>query len=118
VRKDVDAIREHSRLTEVEAEVDPPFPFAGYRNVPLLLGMLRLVPDDASIAFAPRGGAPARRDYVRTGWVRWAAFVVAARPIVAGPAAPWAVVVGRSPREAGIASRRAWRFGDDWLVER
>ena len=31
LRKDVDAIREHSRLSAVQAEVVPPFPFAGYQ---------------------------------------------------------------------------------------
>jgi hypothetical protein len=118
VRHDVDAIREHARLSAVEADVEPPFAFPGYRNVPLLLGMRRLVPDDARIAFVPRGGAAARRDYVRTGWVRWAAFVLAPRLVVAGSTAPWIVSVGRPPGDAGIVARRTWRFGDDWLVER
>jgi hypothetical protein len=115
VRKDVDAIREHSRLSAVEAEVVPPFRFAGYRNVPLLLGMRRLVPEDAKIAFVPREPADI---YLQTGWVRWAAFVIAPRAVVEGRDAPWLVVVHRTPRAAKIHGRRAWRFGDDWLVER
>jgi len=118
VREDADAIREHSRLTAVEAEVVPPFAFAGYRNVPLLRGIRRLVPEDSSIAFVPRGGKAGRRIYVQTGWVRWAAFAIAPRLVAAGPTAPWLVVVGRSPREAGLRGRRTWRFGRDWLVQR
>jgi len=115
VRKDVDAIREHSRLSTVEAEVVPPFRFAGYRNVPLLLGIRRLVPEDAKIAFVPREPPDI---YLQTGWVRWVAFVVAPRLVVEGRDAPWLVVVHRTPRAAKIHGRRAWRFGDDWLVER
>jgi hypothetical protein len=115
VRKDVDAIREHSRLSTVEAEVVPPFSFAGYRNVPLLLGMSRLVPEDGKIAFVPREPADV---YLQTGWVRWVAFVVAPRVVAEGRDAPWLVVVHRTPRGAKVHGRRAWRFGDDWLVER
>ena len=115
VRKDVDAIREHSRLSAVQAEVVPPFPFAGYRNVPLLLGVRRLVPEDANIAFVPRESPDI---YLQTGWVRWAAFVLAPRLVVEGRDAPWLVVVHRTPRAAKVHGRRAWRFGDDWLVER
>ena len=70
IRHDIDAIREHSRLSAIEAEVVPPFPFAGYRNVPLLLGIQRHVPPDADIAFASREPAQV---YLQTGWVRWAA---------------------------------------------
>ena len=116
VRKDVDAIREHRRIGRVEAEVVPPFPFAGFRNVPLLLGIRQRVPEDASIAFVPPGGAAARRIYVQTGWVRWAAFSIAPRLVVSGARAPWVVLVGRTPGEAGVHARRAWRYGDDWLL--
>jgi hypothetical protein len=114
-RKDVDAIREHSRLSAVEAEVVPPFPFAGYSNVPLLLGVRRLVPPEGRIAFFPREPAGI---YLQTGWVRWAAFVLAPRVVVDGRDAPWLVVVHRTPRAANVRGRRAWRFGNDWLVER
>jgi hypothetical protein len=118
VRKDSHAIRDQRRLTAVQAEVVPPYRFPGYANVPLLLGIRRLVPPDGRLAFAVRGGGAARRIYVQTGWVRWLAFVVAPRRVVAGPGSPWVVVVGRSPGEAGIRGRRAWRFGRDWLVQR
>ena len=115
VRKDVDAIREHSRLGAVQAEVVPPFSFAGYRNVPLLLGVRRLVPEDSNIAFVPREPPDI---YLQTGWVRWAGFVLAPRLVVEGRDAPWLVVVHRTPRAAKVHGRRTWRFGDDWLVER
>jgi hypothetical protein len=118
VRKEVDAIREQSNLTAVEANVVPPFGFGASRNVPLLLGIRRIVPDDASISFLPRGGDQARRIFVQTGWIRWVAFVIAPRFVDAGPDAHWVVLVDRSPRAAGIRPRRAWRFGRDWLAER
>jgi hypothetical protein len=118
VRKDVDAIREHSRLTAIEADVVPPFGFGASRNVPLLLGIRRLVPEDARVSFLPSGGAEARRNFVRTGWIRWVAFVIAPRLVDAGAGARWVVLVDRSPRAAEIRPRRAWRFGRDWLLER
>ena len=118
VRDDVDAIREHSRLSAVEANVVAPFGFGASRNVPLLLGIRRIVPADASVSFLPRGGDAARRIIVQTGGIRWVGFVIAPRLVDAGADARWAVLVGRSPREAGIRPRRAWRFGRDWLVER
>ena len=118
VRDDVDAIREHSKLTAVEANVEPPFGFGASRNVPLLLGIRRIVPDDASVSFLPRGGDAARRIFVQTGWTRWVGFVIAPRLVDEGAHARWAVLVDRSPREAGVRPRRSWRFGRDWLVER
>jgi hypothetical protein len=118
VRKDVDAIREHSRLSAVEADVVPPFDFGASRNVPLLLGIRRIVPDNARISFVPRGGAEARRIFVQTGWIRWVGFVIAPRLVDAGARARWVVLVDGSPRSVGIHARRAWRFGRDWLVER
>ena len=118
VRDDVDAIREHSRLTATEANVVPPFGFGASRNVPLLLGIRRIVPEDSSVSFLPRGGDAARRTFVQTGWIRWVGFVIAPRLVDAGAHARWAVLVGRSPCEAGVRARRAWQFGRDWLVER
>jgi hypothetical protein len=118
VRHDVDAIRKHSRLSAVEAEVVPPFGFGASRNVPLLLGIRRIVPEDSSVSFVPRGGGEARRTFVQTGWIRWVAFVIAPRLVDAGAGARWVVLVDQSPRSVGLRPRRAWRFGRDWLVER
>ena len=118
VRNDVDAIRHYSTLSAVEAEVVPPFGFGVSRNVPLLIGIRRIVPVEARISFLPSGGDEARRIYVQTGWIRWVAFVIAPRLVDPGAGASWAVLVGRTPRSAGIKARRTWRFGRDWLVER
>jgi hypothetical protein len=118
VRDDVDAIREHSRLTAVEANVVPPFGFGASRNVPLLRGIRRIVPAHARVSFLPRGGNAARRIFIQTGWIRWVGFVIAPRLVTAGPGARWVVLVDRSPADAGLQPRRAWRFGRDWLVER
>jgi len=112
VRGDVHAIREHSRLTPVQANVAPPFAFPGYANVPLLLGIRRHVPANASIGFVSRKPADI---YLRTGWIRWLAFAVAPRLVVDDRRARWVVYVrGQPPPGAS----RVWRFGDDRLVER
>ena len=118
VRDDAHAIRDHSRLTAVEANVVPPFSFGASRNVPLLLGIRRIVPAHASVSFLPRGGAAARRIFIETGWIRWVGFVIAPRLVDAGAGARWVVLVDRTPSEARIRALRSWRFGRDWLLER
>lgn len=125
VRHETRAIDKNFGLSRVEAEIVPPIHWPAYRNDRLLLGISRLVPADASISFIPggrwtasRSPSEARRIYVQTGWVRWVAFAIAPRLVVAGSDAPWAVLVDQSPVAAGIRPRRAWRFGRDWLVER
>ncbi len=117
VRDDVDAIREHSRTSDVKADVVPPFGFGASRNVPLLRGIRRIVPAGATVSFVPRGGAAARRIFIQTGWIRWVAFAIAPRLVAEGAGARWVVYVGRSPAD-GLQPRRTWRFGRDWLVER
>jgi hypothetical protein len=118
VRGDVGAIREHSKLSAVEANVVPPYDYGVSRNVPLLLAIRRHVPDDASVSFIPRGGLAAQRLFVATGWIRWVGFAIAPRLVDAGVRSPWVVLVRRTPRSAGIRPRHAWRFGSDWLVAR
>ena len=112
VRRDVDAIREHSKLTPVQANVAPPFAFPGYGNVPLLLGIRRHVPPDASIGFVSREPADI---YLRTGWIRWLAFAVAPRLVVNDPHARWVVYARRQPP---ATVEHVWRYGDVRLVER
>jgi hypothetical protein len=118
VRKDVDAIRDHSRLTAVQANVVPPYDYGASENVPLLLGIRRHVPADARLSFIPRGGLAEQRLFIATGWIRWVGFVIAPRLVDASVRAPWVVTVGRTPQSAGLRPRRVWRFGRDWLAER
>ena len=118
VHDDVDALRTHSELSAVEANVVPPYDYGASENVPLLLGIRRHVPEDASVSFIPRGGLAEQRLFIATGWIRWVGFVIAPRLVDAGVRSPWAVLVHRTPRSAQIKPRRAWRFGSDWLVER
>jgi hypothetical protein len=118
VRDDVDAIREHSELSAVEANIVPPYDYGASENVPLLVGIRRHVPEEASISFVPRGGLAEQRLFIATGWIRWVGFVIAPRLVDAGVRSPWIVLVHRTPRSAGIRPRRAWRFGRDWLVAR
>jgi hypothetical protein len=118
VRKDVDAIRAHSELSAVEANVVPPYDYGASENVPLLLGIRRHVPRDAHVSFVPRGRLAAQRLFIATGWIRWVGFVIAPRVVDAGTRSPWVVLVGRTPPSAGIRPQHAWRFGRDWLVER
>jgi hypothetical protein len=112
VRADVDAVREHSRPAAAQADVVPPFPFAGYRNDALVLGIRRHVPAGAGVGFVARQPADV---YLRTGWIRWVAFAVAPRLVVDDPRARWVVYVHRPPPPS---ARHVWRFGDDRLVER
>jgi hypothetical protein len=116
LRRESDRIDRYFALTPVEAEVAPPFWYPGYANVPLLLGIRKHVPRDATISFFP-ADMP-RRTYLQTGWVRWLAFVIAPRLVSERADAPWAVLVDQTPAEAGLRSRAAWRFGRDWLVRR
>ena len=118
VHEDVHAIREHSKLSAVEGSVVPPYDYGASENVPLLLGIRQHVPGDASVSFIPRGGLAEQRLFVATGWIRWVGFVIAPRLVDAGVRSPWAVLVHRTPRSAGVRPRHAWRFGPDWLVER
>ena len=118
VRKDADAIRDHSRLTAVEANVVPPYDYGASAERPAAArhpatrarGRARLVP-------AARRSRE-QRLFIATGWIRWVGFVIAPRLVDAGVRSPWVVLVHRTPRSAGIRPRRAWRFGPDWLVER
>ena len=106
VRKDVDAIRDHSRLTAVEANVVPPYDYGASENVALLLGIQRHVPDSERVSFIPRGGLSEQRLFIATGWIRWVGFVIAPRLVDAGVGSPWVVTVGRTPRSARLQPRR------------
>jgi hypothetical protein len=108
-RDEFDEIDAHSQVQAADADVVPPFAFAGYANVPLLRGIRRAVPQDASVAFVPRA---APEIYLQTGWVRWVAFAIAPRLVVERRDADWLVYVKRKPPRTA----RALRFGDDWLV--
>jgi hypothetical protein len=118
VRNDVDAIRVHSGLTAVEANVVPPYDYGASQNVALLLGIRRHVPESARVSFIPRGGPAEQRLFIATGWIRWVGFVIAPRLVDAGVRSRWVVTVHRTPRSGGVRPRRAWRYGPDWLVER
>lgn len=125
VRSERSLIRADLRMTPVEAKLRPPAAWPGYTNVPLLVGIMRLVPEGKTVTFLPggwlaRGKTPvqARLDYLRTGWVRWLAFVIAPRVVVDSRRAEWVVLADQSPSEAHVKGRHRWRFGRDWLVER
>ena len=118
-------IRKDLRLTPIQAEVEPPIHWPRYSNTALLLGIRKIVPLGASVTFLPGGrwtrgvlSTVARAAYLRTGWVRWVAFVIAPRHVVADIDARWVVLADQSPTTAGIRPRLAWRFGQDWLVLR
>jgi hypothetical protein len=91
------------------AALTPPVDWPRDANVPLLAAMDRRIPPDATIAF--RGDRP---HYVQSGWVRWVAFTLAPRRVVAGNDADWVVVVGRKPTLSGDVRK----YGRAWLVER
>jgi hypothetical protein len=101
-------VRERRHAHHVAA-LTPPVNWPRDANVPLLAAMAKRIPPDATIAF--RGDRP---HYVQSGWVRWVAFTLAPRRVVAGNDADWVVVVGRKPTLAGDARK----YGRAWLVER
>jgi hypothetical protein len=112
------AIKRDLRLSYVQAVIAPPPSARAGRNDALLLGIRRRVPPGASVSFAPGGRWKKNPSgFLTTSRVRWTAFVIAPRVVVEGTA-PWVVVVGQTPAEAGIHPRQAWRFGSDWLVRR
>ena len=89
----------------------PPYDYGASQNVPLLLGIRRHVPEDASVSFLPRGGLAEQRLFVATGWIRWVGFVIAPRLVDAGVRSPWVVLVAsdaaerRDPAAPGVALR-------------
>lgn len=59
---------------------------------------------------------------LQTGWIRWAAYSIAPRLLLEAPRrldlAHWVIVFGETPAQAHLFPAHAWRYGNDWLVER
>jgi hypothetical protein len=123
VRDERERAQEASHLTPLERDVEPPIYKPRFRKVRLLATTRKLVPSNATLTVLPGGRYletktrdEARAAYMQTGWVRWAAFVLAPRLIVTETSADWVLLLDQTPREAGLEPSASWRFGRDWLV--
>jgi hypothetical protein len=88
---------------------DPP-PFRWRKiNPALLAGIVDHVPAHESVSVA---NAP-----LETGWMRWLAYSIAPRQLTDGPA-NWTIVFDETPEQAGLHPAHAWKYRNDWVVER
>jgi len=87
----------------------PPGVPARQYNRALIVGVLAHVPPHASLTTV---GA-----HVGTAWTRWVPYVIAPRQLT-NTRARWTIVFGETPKHAQLHPVSAWRYGDDWLVER
>jgi hypothetical protein len=89
---------------------DPP-PFSWRQSNPALIaGIVEHVPAHESVSVV---NAP-----LETGWIRWLAYSIAPRQLTGDGPAHWTIVFRKTPAQAGLHPAHAWRYGDDWLVER
>jgi hypothetical protein len=69
-----------------------------------------------ALAHIPPGAPYAIVALRRTQGLFWVRYVLAPRIRVDPASTHWVMVVGGSPRKAGLRPRRSWRAGDAWLV--
>ncbi len=86
----------------------PPFKWTK-SNRRLIAGIVDHVPAHASVTLA---NAP-----FTAGWMRWLAYSIAPRQLVDGPA-KWTLVFDETPAQAKLYPAHAWRYRNDWLVEK
>jgi hypothetical protein len=78
-------------------------------NTALLAGIVAHVPAHESVSVV--------NGNLETGWLRWLAYSIAPRQLMAAPAR-WTIFLGEAPVLGGHPPLHAWRYGHDWLVER
>ena len=90
------------------------------RNLPLLRAAQTLIPPTSVYGIVRRrpANSPAHERRARSSGIVWMQFQLAPRIADRGDEAQWILIFDSSPRREGIAVRRAWRFGEDWLVRR
>jgi hypothetical protein len=103
-----DATQARTSASASAYSTPPPFKWR-LANPPLLAGIVEHVPAHASISVVDGN--------LETGVTRWLAYAIAPRQLVDAPAR-WTIVFSESPEEAGLHPAHAWRYGQDWVVER
>jgi hypothetical protein len=78
-------------------------------NHALLAGIIEHVPAHESVSVV--------NAQLETGWIRWVAYSIAPRQLTETPAR-WTIVFGKTPAQARLHPAHAWRYANDWLVER
>lgn len=92
------------------AQFAPPPPFYMPEISPALIGgIVANVPPHASITMV-------NGDF-ETGWARWLAYEIAPRQLVT-KSTTWTIVIGETPKKAGLFPMGSWHYGANWLVER
>ncbi len=86
----------------------PPFKWRK-SNPALLAGIVDHVPAHESVSIV--NATP------ETGWIRWLAYSIAPRQLARGRT-NWTIVFDETPVQAGLHPAHAWKYRDDWLVER
>jgi hypothetical protein len=93
------------------SKIDPPIRgMAGHANWALTLAARKRVPESATFATTTAPG-------MRPGGDVWLRYALAPRLQVPVGQADWVIIWGGDPSAVGIHGRRAWRFGEDWLVK-
>ncbi len=117
-RADYNSARTFYRL---RGSVEPRPAFLQQRNQRLVNAALARIPSGEPYSWAAvsrKGVTDAPLGYGFSFGTVWAQFELAPRVAVTGVPTRWVLVLRGSPRAAGVVPRHAWRFGDDWLVER
>jgi hypothetical protein len=121
VNTTTDGIRREWRMGRQAVRRSAPRVIAHRRNARLAKFADSRIPAGATyslIAVDPRTGrrvSPFGRGFAEK--MVWLQFELAPRIAVDEPQR-WTIVLGATPAEAGLSPRRAFRFDDDWLVER
>ena len=92
------------------------------RNLPLIRAAERTIPSGAEYQWVTGGPylhlGPSRYHQAYVLATDWAQYYLAPRVAVDSSQAPWALVLGAAPADVGLHPRHAWRYGQDWLVQR
>jgi hypothetical protein len=119
IAADVRGLRSSLELSaRGRAETAGPGARAGSDSALLRLAGAKIPSGAAFAVVTTRAWRERRSGAVREAGAAWTRFVLAPRAQVAPRAAHWVLVLGASPRAAGVGDGvRTWRTGGDWLVQ-
>jgi hypothetical protein len=116
---DLRGLRSSLRLSSAtRAEATGPGARAGSDLALLRLARTTIPAGAAYAVLTTRAWREQRSGVARESGASWTQFALAPRVQVVRREAHWVLVLGASPRAAGIVNPvRAWRTGGDWLVQ-